>query len=258
MNKYLAVLFIAVGCGTIWWLLPDSHEKNNVQHIDISNEKDSNVTSELKGSSAKLTKLIGPIESSQIAPADKSSKGIAGSRTFGPLETGKEFKTDNYKNGLAKISLQDNQYNSADTKVLFVNANDDAELINDKELVRSSWHKMLPAYGSSRAAEVYTGVDLLFYEELGRTDFDIQIAPEADVNQIQIDPGENTIIKEGAENGLLLNFPNHPVALKLNRPVAWQYIDGRKVRVESEYVVSQGIITLSVGEYDKKLPLVVD
>jgi hypothetical protein len=51
----------------------------------------------------------------------------------------------------------------------------------------SKWHRNVPQYARVRYAQIYPGVDLVYYGNQGRLEYDFQVAPGADPKNIQLD-----------------------------------------------------------------------
>ena len=110
-----------------------------------------------------------------------------------------------------------------------------------------AWRRDLAVWETTRAAELYPGVDLLYHSRMGALEFDFELRPQADWKQIEF-------AMAGAEltTGGELRMAN---GLAWKRPVAWQ-----GTRAVAVSFVSRGAdrYGFSVGEYDRAKPLVID
>ena len=114
------------------------------------------------------------------------------------------------------------------------------------------WRQDIPNWSRIRYANVYPGVDLVYYGRDGELEYDFVVAPGAPVGQIAVTfPGSAT---ELAPDGALRIGPFIQKA-----PVAYQDIDGRRQPVVASYEIkSGGHVGFHVGAYDHTRPLVID
>ena len=104
---------------------------------------------------------------------------------------------------------------------------------------------------------VYPGIDVVYYGNRGRLEYDVLVAPGAQTKKIKISfPGADKV-SVSKEGDLLLAYPEGDV--RYLKPVAYQDIDGRRETVAAEYLVAQGAqVGFRIGEYDRSKPLVID
>ncbi len=117
------------------------------------------------------------------------------------------------------------------------------------------WHTGITTYGKVRYAQVYPGVDLVFYGNQRQLEYDFVVAPGADPKQIAWDlHGAGATLD--AEGNLVLNADHGPASFK--KPVIYQMDGDRKIRVDGSFTVADGRIGFRIGEYDHAKPLVID
>ncbi len=128
----------------------------------------------------------------------------------------------------------------------------------------SKWRQGMPTFGRVEFKSVYPGVDLTYYGNQGRLEYDFRLAPG-------VKPGQITLKFDGpkgvalADNGDL-NIQLAGGLVRWQHPVAWQEIDGQKVMVPCQYVLEDGfggnngheIVRFSLGNYNCSEPLVID
>ena len=121
----------------------------------------------------------------------------------------------------------------------------------------SSWIRGVPRFRQLRYAELYPGIDLVYYSRQGELEFDLVVKPGADASRIRLRVG-GTNAPAIADNGdLLLDGENG--ALRLHRPVLYQNIDGEKSVLEARYVLTnERELSFALPAYDKRYPLVID
>jgi hypothetical protein len=119
------------------------------------------------------------------------------------------------------------------------------------------WKTGVPTFGKVNYEGVYPGVDLSYYGNHGQLEFDFTVAPGADPGLISLSYEGVESIALAGEGGLVLKT----VAGELPQaaPVIYQEEEGRKVRVDGEYVLREGrSVGFRVHEYDRSKPLVID
>jgi Big-like domain-containing protein/beta-propeller repeat-containing protein len=120
----------------------------------------------------------------------------------------------------------------------------------------SKWHTGIATYGKVRYAEVYPGIDLVYYGIQGKLEYDFAVAPGADprkiglrfdgAEQVRVDPKGNLNIR--AQGGKIAFL----------RPVAYQEIGARRVPVDASYRVSGNTLHFKMGPYDHGQRLIID
>jgi gliding motility-associated-like protein len=103
---------------------------------------------------------------------------------------------------------------------------------------------------------LYKGIDLHLYNEGSLLKYDLLVAPNADISQIKFEyEGLQSIAVR--KNKLYLK-----TSLGENEelePYAYQFIDGEKVQVACNYVLTGNVVSFKLGkEYDKSLPITID
>ncbi len=127
----------------------------------------------------------------------------------------------------------------------------------------AQWRTDVATFAKARYAAVYPGIDLVYYGNKQRLEYDFVVAPGADPSIIALGFGG----VEGlslAENGdLLLNLAGRE--LRWDAPVLYQTVAGQRMPVAGSYrLVAAGddgalpSVGFTVGDYDPTLPLVID
>jgi hypothetical protein len=130
------------------------------------------------------------------------------------------------------------------------------------------WRTNVPNYAKVKYANVYPGVDLVYYGNQGRLEYDFVVAPGADprVITLGLDTSGSKIqnLKSKiAKNGDLV-VGTDAGEVTFHKPVIYQpatYNEPRtthKEPVDGKYVVKGSQITFDVTSYDKTRPLVID
>ncbi|MBS1850714.1 MAG: choice-of-anchor D domain-containing protein [Acidobacteria bacterium] len=121
----------------------------------------------------------------------------------------------------------------------------------------SQWRTGIPTFAKVRYKDVYPGIDLVYYGNQGRVEYDFVVAAGADPNRIQFaiqgadelkleDSGDLAIRKAGS-------------VLRFQSPLIYQEKNGRRIPVSGGYVVQGNeSVAFHVSAHDKKIPLVID
>lgn len=124
---------------------------------------------------------------------------------------------------------------------------------NDPKL----WRTNVSTYAKIRYKNVYPGIDLIYYGNQGKVEYDFDLAPGADPKRIQfavtgsdrlaVDDSGNLVLSKGA------------ATVRFETPVLYQTINGIRARVPGTYVLRDGThVGFVVGNYDTTKPLVID
>lgn len=126
----------------------------------------------------------------------------------------------------------------------------------------AKWQTGLPAYREVVYRELWSGVDLIFHGEGGKLKYDVVIQPGARLDDIQFAyRGADRLFLD--ENGNLLVHTPYGI-LTEERPVSYQEINGKKVFVESCFVLKRNeqgeqVYGFEVGhDYHPGYGLVID
>jgi hypothetical protein len=150
------------------------------------------------------------------------------------------------------------------TRMKLVGANPAPEVQGSDELSGRSyyfigndpknWQGNVPNYAQVRYQAVYPGVDLSYYGNRRRLEFDFVVAPKADPKCIRLSfPGAQKIRIDPENGDLKLDG-----VVRFPKPVAYQMRDG-KTLVEARYVLKPGNqVGIAVGNYNLAEPLIID
>jgi hypothetical protein len=119
------------------------------------------------------------------------------------------------------------------------------------------WQTDVPTYAQVKYAEVYPGVDLVFYGNQRRLEYDFIVAPGADPSVIALKVDGARKMRVDAHGDLVLSVVGGEV--KLQRPIIYQQVKGRRREISGKYALAAGHrVTFSVAPYDRSEPLVLD
>jgi hypothetical protein len=118
----------------------------------------------------------------------------------------------------------------------------------------SGWHTDIPNWGSLRYRDVRPGVDLVLRGSAeGRIEYDVVVGPSAsEAPVLRLEGAERLAV--GRDGALEVHVPGG--VLRQSAPVAYQEVDGQRVRVEAHYrVLGAERVQFELGHYDRRRPL---
>lgn len=150
-------------------------------------------------------------------------------------------------------------------RLAFENANSQAQVAGVEQLPGISnyftgsdpqqWHTRIPQFAKVRYAQLYPGIDLIFYFRDGQLEYDLVAAPDADLRAVHFRI-------EGAAASLT---PAGDVAIKIGeqelvrwaKPHAYQQGDST-TPVAAHYSLHKGKLSFAVDRYNRMQPVVID
>ncbi|HEY1271042.1 MAG TPA: SBBP repeat-containing protein [Terriglobales bacterium] len=120
----------------------------------------------------------------------------------------------------------------------------------------SRWRRGVPQFSRVRYAQVYPGIDLVYYGSQGRVEYDFEVAPG-------VSPGVVQLAFAGAKNVSLdatgdLIIAADGADLRLHAPVIYQELGTRRQVVQGKFALAGNRIGFEVGDYDRSRTLVID
>lgn len=122
----------------------------------------------------------------------------------------------------------------------------------------SAWRTNVPTYGRVRYRDAYPSIDVVYYGNQRRLEYDFEIAPGADFRDIRLSfDGADHVSVDQATGELVLLVAGREV--RQPRPFTYQgHRDAADV-VASRYVVDRdGLVRFDVAAHDRSRPLVID
>lgn len=125
---------------------------------------------------------------------------------------------------------------------------------------RRKWHINVANYAKVKYASVYPGVDLVYYGNQGRVEYDFLVAPGADPNAIKIafngsSDGQALAPQVDGQGDLVFHAAGGDV--RFHKPVVYQGA-AEKHLVAGRYTVQGSEIGFALEGYDASQPLVID
>ena len=127
-----------------------------------------------------------------------------------------------------------------------------------------TWRPSVPSYTKVRYNQIYPGVDMVYYGDRGKLEYDFIVAPGADPGQIGVAFEGGDKIELDPAGDIVLQTPAGEV--RQRKPVAYQEVHGKRKEVWSRYSLIQNpkseiqnpLVAFVVGPYDVSRPLVID
>ncbi len=122
---------------------------------------------------------------------------------------------------------------------------------------QSNWRLGVRNFAKLRTKDVYPGVDVVYYGDNRRLEFDFVVAPMADPRAIALTLSGMDKLYINADGELVAEVNGQPV--RFAKPYAYQKVAGSAKAVSVEYALAgPGKAQLQIGDYDKNLELVID
>jgi hypothetical protein len=122
----------------------------------------------------------------------------------------------------------------------------------------AGWYSDIPNYRSVRIEELYGGIDLMYYGNHERMEYDFIVSPGADPSQIRVCYRGIDAISVDQDGQLIVETEWSRVTERC--PLVYQEKSGGRIAIEGRYAVyddSTFGFTLD-GDYDRSLALVID
>ncbi len=124
----------------------------------------------------------------------------------------------------------------------------------------TKWHTNIPTYGKVEYKNIYSSIDLVYYGNQGKLEYDFVVSPGADPNQIKLafEGAENLRLADNGDLTLTVPGPD----LHLQKPLVYQQDEkGRKQLVAGSYILlaaDSPHVAIQVASYDRTRPLIID
>lgn len=125
------------------------------------------------------------------------------------------------------------------------------------------WHTNIPNYARVKYADVYPGVDLVYYGNHHQLEYDFVIAPHASPTAIRFKIDELGALSKmpavqiSPDGTLIAGIGGNEVLF--HKPIAYQESLGRKRFIEAHYILGRRQqVSIALGRYDHEKPLIID
>lgn len=167
-------------------------------------------------------------------------------------------------NYAATISAAEARIRAGDTTIRFHASRATPQLQSGPALpaqvtyISRSTRATYPLHSSIRWHNTYPGVDLVFRDNPDRFEYDVELAPGADLSPVALAfDGVDNIRIDHATGDLILTVAGHEI--REPKPVAYQPISGARTSVDVSYQLDRRRhIRFRAAHYNPNLPLIVD
>lgn len=168
---------------------------------------------------------------------------------------------------LKESQTLDRQAQSSVLRMKLVGANQ-APQINGRERLqgksnyligndRGKWRTDIPTYAKVQYGEVYPGIDLVYYGNQRRLEYDFVVAPGADPQDIRLSFDGADKLKIDRDGALQLQLRGGEITQPA--PVIYQESgSGVRERVAGHYVLKGDEVAFEIADYDRNRELVID
>ena len=119
------------------------------------------------------------------------------------------------------------------------------------------WHTNVPNYGRIRYKNVYPGIDLVYYGNHQRLEYDFELSAGCDLNRIRFEIEGADQIQLDSNGDLILKTTVGE--LRFQSPIVYQESKGQRVAVDGRYVMRDSThIGFRVAQFDSGKALVID
>lgn len=121
----------------------------------------------------------------------------------------------------------------------------------------TAWRTDVPSYARVRYTEVYPGIDMIYYGDQRRLEYDFVVAPGSNPETIQMRLGGIRNFEITTMGDLLLHTAVGDI--RQSKPVAYQEVNGVREEISIDYVPNGAErVGFQVGSYNPAHPLVID
>lgn len=121
----------------------------------------------------------------------------------------------------------------------------------------NDWHSGIKQYKNAKYLDIYPGIDLVFYGNKNKIEYDFVVKPGATYKNIRLKYEGMQGIRMDENGNLILHTGIGD--LMQHAPYAYQVIGGNKIQVKAKYVIQNETgIGFHVGDYDHSKTLIID
>jgi Bacterial Ig-like domain (group 3)/Beta-propeller repeat len=121
----------------------------------------------------------------------------------------------------------------------------------------SKWQTNVATYNKVRYANVYPGIDVVYYGTAGKLEYDFAVSPGSDAKTIALDFDGARRLRLDADGNLKIRTQDRQITFQA--PVAYQIGDrGEQLPVSAHYRLKGTAVRFEVGSYDHSKQLIID
>jgi hypothetical protein len=119
----------------------------------------------------------------------------------------------------------------------------------------SRWRTGIPMFAKVKYESVYPGVDLVYYGNQRRLEYDFVVAPGASPSAIRMEFNQRARLDADGD----LVFDTAAGSVRQHRPTVYQEVDGQRRMVAASYrILGKNRVGFQIAKYDRTKPLVID
>ena len=119
------------------------------------------------------------------------------------------------------------------------------------------WRTGVASYARVKYTDIYPGVDLVFYGNQRKLEYDFVVAPGANPQAIRLSLEGARKLRVNARGDVVLSVAGGEMVLQ--KPVVYQMLKGQRHEIPGRYILAKGHqVSFSVPSYDKSVPLILD
>ncbi|HET6975947.1 MAG TPA: SBBP repeat-containing protein [Pyrinomonadaceae bacterium] len=122
---------------------------------------------------------------------------------------------------------------------------------------QAKWRTNISTYAKVKYEGVYPGVDLVYYGDQGRLEYDFVVAPKTDPQLIQLSFPEAKELRIDQAGDLIVKVQD--AELRQPKPLIYQETaNGRRI-IDGNYILKgRESFAFEIGDYDRNEPLIID
>ena len=121
----------------------------------------------------------------------------------------------------------------------------------------ADWHSNIPTYAKVNYANVYDGIDLIYYGNQGQLEYDFVVAPGASPKPIRLRFAGVDRLSVNPSGDLSIIAGSGKVVFQ--KPVVYQTIKGLRLPIQGRFTLqARNSVGFALGNYDHSRPLVID
>jgi len=120
----------------------------------------------------------------------------------------------------------------------------------------SKWVTNVPNYRRVRASDVYPGVDLVYYGDGRKLEYDLVVRAGGNPESIRLRYKGAVRLSSDKQGNLLIG--THLGTIIQRKPRVYQEIDGARREIQASYSIRAGKVGFAVAKFDRKRDLVID
>jgi uncharacterized protein (TIGR03437 family) len=183
------------------------------------------------------------------------------------LTLSREEKSKGAKKAEQRFPLDESPHRITSTiRMKLLNANPNPRIVGmEEQQAKSSyftgsdpkqWTTDVPNYAKVKYEQVYPGIDLIFYGNPQKLEYDFIVAPGADPKQIKLNFAGAQKMRLNKDGDLVLKTEAGEV--RQHSPTIYQEVNGARREISGGYLLVDNQIGFKVGAYDAGKALIID